>query len=87
MHKFMNKWRVQYVKTRSAQVKVMNNYKTLERGKAPNKNTVFDVEDDEWADLNLQYYKLRQIEYEGFNLPIFKQFRYYANAVRNTVEF
>ena len=75
------------MKTRSAQVKVMNNYKTLERGKAPNKNTVFDVEDDEWADLNLQYYKLRQIEYEGFNLPIFKQFRYYANAVRNTVEF
>lgn len=75
------------MKTRMAQVKVSRNYETTERDETSDKNTIIDVDDDDWSDLNIQYYKLRQIEYDGFQLPIFKEFRQRANAVRNTVEF
>lgn len=59
MHEFMNRWRVQYVKTRVAQANAGNSLETLEQGKGKDRNTVVEVDDEEWSELNEEYYKLR----------------------------
>ena len=81
--KFLKAWRLQ-------KQKVINAKSEMQRAKKNNKNGVISREFDNkaWYKLNIEYYKLKQLQYRGmYKIDAFKNLRNRVRAIVNTKEW
>lgn len=86
--KFAEIYMAQKMKVAKAHANLVKTTKMEVTGKCPHDKAVIDVDNEAWIQFNMEYYKLREMQYyAGYKIPQVVGLRKHVTDVRHTDEF